>query len=275
MDIQPLVSKGNRLGLSESLCQPNRLTLRQESNHRLSNSIYPITNHTPLTTSKFLLSRRQNNKFLNSDSLVNLDYWNDIDGNMDLFLEPNYYQHEDISTNNFDVSSVRNQNSVNNNELVEKLSSNNLDYLDTTLSNKANKKPKSQRQTKSKPTSDSKPQAKKTTKSCKTSNKGKHEVLPLQQASNQTFNPTTPNIETTASVLGQRSPESSEIEPLQQASKPNNSGNTPNLETTLPVPEQTVPLATSEIEPLQQASKPNNSGNTPNLETTLPVPEQT
>ncbi|MEH1831987.1 MAG: hypothetical protein V7L29_07920 [Nostoc sp.] len=43
------------------------------------------------------------------------------------------------------------------------------------------------------------------------------EIEPLQQASNQTFNPTTPKIETTASVLGQPSPESSEIEPLQPA----------------------------------------------------------
>ncbi|MHC5728461.1 MAG: hypothetical protein ACYTXY_30980, partial [Nostoc sp.] len=146
MDIQPLVSKVNRLGLSKSLSQPNRLTLRQESNHNLSNSTSPIANHTPLTASKFLLPRHQNNKFLNTDSLGNLNYSNDTDGNIDLFPElESYYQNEDISVNStdaFDALSVPNQSSVNNNELAKTLDSNILPDLETSLDKKANHKPK-------------------------------------------------------------------------------------------------------------------------------------
>ncbi|KAB8333882.1 hypothetical protein SD80_011570, partial [Scytonema tolypothrichoides VB-61278] len=269
MDIQPLASKVNRLGLGESLCQPNRLTLTQESNHRLSNSAYPIAKHTPLTTSKFLLPSHQNNKFLNTDSLANLNYWNDSDGNIDLFPElESYSQNEDISTNSDDVSSFRHQSSVNNNELAERLSSNNLGDLDTPLGKKANNKPKSQRKTKSKPTSDSQPQPKKTTKSSKTNKKGKHEVVPLQQASNQTFNPTTPKIETTTPVSEQTIPLQEEVSPLQQASNQTFNPTTPNLETTLPTSEQTASPQTSEVSPLQQASNQTFNPTTPNLETT-------
>ncbi|MEH2423263.1 MAG: hypothetical protein V7K48_20825, partial [Nostoc sp.] len=277
MDIQPLVSKVNRLGLSESLSQPNRLTLRQESNHSLSNSTSPIANHTPLTTSKFLLPRHQNNKFLNTDSLANLNSSNDSDGNIDLFPElESYYQNEDISVNSIDALSVPNQSSVNNNELAETLSSNNLSYLDTLLDKKANNKPKSQRKTKSKPTLDSKPQTKKTTKSSKTNKKGKHEVVPLQQPSNQNNDPITQNLETTTPVCEQTAlTPTSEIEPLQQATNQTFNSTIPNLETTANILGESASPPTSEVEPLQQVTNQTFNPTIPNIETTTPVSEQT
>ncbi|MDF5732100.1 MAG: hypothetical protein PUP92_29885, partial [Rhizonema sp. PD38] len=93
-----------------------------------------------------------------------------------------------------------------------------------------------------------------------------------QQASNQTLNPTTPNIQTTTDVLAQPiSPQTLPVEPLQQASNQTLNPTTPNIQTTADVLAQPVSPQTSPVEPLQQASNPNINATTDGQVTQLKV----